>query len=67
VDFAHRDDATQQWTIGISPGDDLTFCLYVRDIFSLEPVVIPQIPALIPAVRRSSAVTEDLRHELAAQ
>jgi hypothetical protein len=67
MDFARPDDARQQWTIGISPGDDLTFCLYVRDIFNLEPAATPQIPALIPAVRRSAAVTGDLRQELEAQ
>jgi hypothetical protein len=66
MDFARPDDAMQQWTIGISHGDDLKFCLYVRDIFNLEPAVTPQIPALIPAVRRSSAVTDDLRQELEA-
>ncbi|MGD0069174.1 MAG: hypothetical protein ABSB76_37850 [Streptosporangiaceae bacterium] len=57
----------QQWTIGISHGGDLTFCLYVRDSFKLAPVTAPQIPALIPPVARLEAATENLRPQLETQ
>lgn len=67
MDFAHPDDITQQWTIGISHGGDLTFCLYVRDKFKLAPAAAPQIPALIPPVTRFETVPENLHQKLETQ